>query len=249
MPIGYREIDDWEAVEKAKKKALEPKVQKVSLKDLVKFEDISTRTKDRLQKRGLLSRDVKKNISDFQNDEFVFEDPVSKARSESDRQKLKSFKINKSGESTVSDLFGDTDAQLKQFRKYQDKDRVFLTAEAEVLVIDTTPSINEEISIIETNHSKEVIMDKLGYGTGDEDEVNKIIELKLVDKYFGEDAQVNWRQTYRQLDRRRKILLGREAELYDTINMDRPLSPFIASVTKLLDAGKDILFLSSLSPS
>ena len=74
------------------------------------------------------------------------------------------------------------------------------------------------------------------------DEILPAIESNKLDLYFGLKAKESWNETYRELDRRRKILWSGdgkapEDELIKTISSSRASSPFTSSVTQLYDSG------------
>lgn len=68
------------------------------------------------------------------------------------------------------------------------------------------------------------------------------VEAKKIDLYFGETAKNSFRETYRELDRRRKIMWSVEGnspedELARSILAPRAQSPFTSSVSQLCDLG------------
>ena len=63
-----------------RRKALEPKSSKKSLSDSVNFSELASRTRERFRKSGLGIQKMQQVIPEFENENFVMENLVTKAR-------------------------------------------------------------------------------------------------------------------------------------------------------------------------
>ena len=259
LPTGLRDLTDWDKWQKDKQKRKDQENTRKALesgdKDLfkkaLKGKSIAQKTRMRVDQ---CMKDRKRSDSDdhHQHQEKEREDEeetIEMLENDENFRYITEVKPIRSEKSHVS-IFVDATNVISEQKTEEDRLRREILAKEEAERLEMEKKRLEESKkpeIVKKDISEDPTLTKMGFGMvslPDEHAHSTLlpaIKASQVGNYYGDDAKPKFYESYRELDRRRKILWADdggapEDELMKTIASTRAQSPFTSSVTSLREA-------------
>ena len=259
LPSGMRDLTDWEKWKKDQEKRKDEHLMKKAIETgdkglfnkALKGKSIAQKTRMRfdqcmrdrpMYKRGNNTND--ENLHHHEEDEKIeiFKDEKS-------FRYITEAKPVDSGKSKVS-VFVDATNVISEQKAEKDKWRKEYLAREEAERLEDERKRLEALrkpKEVKKDISEDPTLQKMGFGMVSlpDEHVHETllpaIKASQVGNYYGDEARPKFYTSYRELDRRRKILWADdggapEDELMKTIASSRAQSPFTASVTSIREA-------------